>query len=249
MTTTRTGYGPAAGPVVVVGVDGSPASMNAVSWAVPEAVSRGVPLRVVHVEGRCAGGCEECERAEGVARGVSAQVVVETCCLPGDPAVVLVEQSACAALACIGATDPVASDRPLFGPVAAALAARAGCPVAIVRTGFYGVGTGVVAVVLDDSPDNDEVVRTAMEEARLRHAGVRMVDRRRQSWVRRFPDVAVQTVAAGYGRSGGPSAAPGPNLGLAVVGRRDAEKLLGTTVLSGHPIVGYPRCSVLLVRK
>lgn len=223
--------------------------MNAVSWAVPEAVSRGVPLRAVHVGGRCAGGCEVLERAEGVARGAASEVVVETCCLAGDPAVVLVEQSACAALACIGATDPVASDRPLFGPVAAALAARAGCPVAIVRTGFHGVGTGVVAVVLDDSPDNDEVVRAAMVEARLRHAGVRMVDRRRQSWVRRFPDVAVQTVAAGYGQATGSSTVPGPNLGLAVVGQRDAEKLITTTVLSGHPITGYPRCSVLLVRR
>ena len=34
---------------VVVGIDGSQAAIDAATWAVDEAVSRGVPLRLVHV--------------------------------------------------------------------------------------------------------------------------------------------------------------------------------------------------------
>ena len=34
---------------VVVGIDGSQAALDAATWAVAEAVSRGVPLRLVHV--------------------------------------------------------------------------------------------------------------------------------------------------------------------------------------------------------
>ena len=34
---------------IVVGVDGSEAALNATKWAIDEAVSRDVPLRIVHV--------------------------------------------------------------------------------------------------------------------------------------------------------------------------------------------------------
>ena len=34
---------------VVVGVDGSDAAINAAKWAIDEAISRDVPLRIVHV--------------------------------------------------------------------------------------------------------------------------------------------------------------------------------------------------------
>ena len=48
---------------VVVGVDGSRWSLNAVSWAVAEAITRGVPLRLVHAvrsahRGDAAGECD-----------------------------------------------------------------------------------------------------------------------------------------------------------------------------------------------
>jgi len=41
-------YASGAAPVVV-GVDGSRAATNAARWAVDEAISRNVPLRIVHV--------------------------------------------------------------------------------------------------------------------------------------------------------------------------------------------------------
>ena len=40
---------------IVVGVDGSDAAINAAKWAIDEAISRDVPLQIVHVthiEGR-----------------------------------------------------------------------------------------------------------------------------------------------------------------------------------------------------
>ena len=37
---------------VVVGIDGSQAAVNAAKWAVDEAISRQIPVRLVHVVGR-----------------------------------------------------------------------------------------------------------------------------------------------------------------------------------------------------
>jgi hypothetical protein len=107
--------------------------------------------------------------------------------------------------------------------------------------------TGVIAVVLDDAPDNDEVVHQAMREGRLRNATVRQIDRRANSWVRRFPDVRVQTVAAGCTPAGS-DASDSALAQLAVVGRADAERIGELVSPNCHPIVGYPDCSVLLVR-
>ena len=60
----------------------------------------------------------------------------------------------------------------------------------------------MIAVVLNDEPDDDEVVYLAMEEARRRRATVRQIDRRLDSSVRRYPDVPVQMIAAGSGVEG-----------------------------------------------
>jgi hypothetical protein len=98
---------------------------------------------------------------------------------------------------------------------------------------------------VDDALDNDAVVRQAMLEGRLRNATVRQIDRRVNSWVRRFPDVRVETVAAGRGRSGGLSSS---SVQLAVVGHADAESIGQLVTPNCHPIVGYPDCSVLVAR-
>ncbi len=104
----------------------------------------------------------------------------------------------------------------------------------------------MVAVVLNDDPDNDEVVHQAMEQGRRRHATVRQIDRRLDSWVRRYPDVHVETVAAGTGaRSGGKGSTA---IELAVVGSADASEMAGLATPNCHPIVGFPDCSVLVVR-
>jgi len=136
----------------------------------------------------------------------------------------------------------------LLGSTEAALAMGAHCPVAIIRTSPDGTTAepGVIAVVLNDEPDNDEVVHFAMEEGRRRNAIVRQVDRRLNSWIRRYPDVPVQVVAAGTG----PRAYENHSraIELAVVGVAEADQIGDVVTPNCHPTLGYPDCSVLLVR-
>jgi nucleotide-binding universal stress UspA family protein len=54
---------------IVVGVDGSESGMRAISWALHEAVLRGLPVRLVHVMPRWAFEMPETGRHAAVGRG------------------------------------------------------------------------------------------------------------------------------------------------------------------------------------
>ncbi len=243
---------------VVVGVDGSRWSLNAVSWAVAEAVTRGVTLRLVRAvrsapRGAAAGECDAAlADAYDMARSMHPTLLIETAVVVGPPGTALERESANASMVCIGARPPHCAGGRLFGETASHLAAYARCPVAIIRSrddGSARVG-GVVSVVLSDEADNDDVVHLAMEEGRLREATVRQIDRRVDSWIRRYPDVHVETVPAGTGWGGEHDRNSGDgHIGLAVVGRSDADTIASLSVPNCHPILGYPDCSVLLVRR
>ena len=236
-------------PPVVVGVDGSHAALNAAQWAVTEAISRGTVLRLVYAQGPADHGSTVTGRASRALQTAYAAVTadsravdVQTACLMGRPEQVLVEESKDASMVCIGAGGRFGAP---LGPLASALGHHAECSVAIIR-GDQDQRAGVISVVLDDAPDNDAVVHQAMREGRMRHATVRQIDRRVNSWVRKFPDVHVETVAAGCG----PHCAHEPESAvpqLAVVGRADAQRIGELVSPNCHPIVGYPECSVLLV--
>ncbi|OBF93509.1 universal stress protein [Mycobacterium sp. 852014-52450_SCH5900713] len=246
---------------VIVGVNGSQAAVNAAKWVIDEAIGRQLPLRLVYVMPRRPARPGSAPRSEWeVERGEMAlaeaecaiqserkPVEIETAIVSGDPAEALINQSRDAALVCVGTARRGWASDGLLGPTATGLVARAHCPVAIIRTSD-GLPTelGVIAVVLTDEPDNDEVVHQAMEEGRRRHAIVRQIDRRVNSWVRRYPDVRVQTVAAGTGAKYGGK--PGSAIELAVVGSADTEEMSALATPNCHPIVGYPDCSVLVVR-
>jgi nucleotide-binding universal stress UspA family protein len=248
---------------VVVAIDGSQASINAARWAVAEAIRRDVPLRLVHAvpgasshTASAANGCDPCYAdiallsAEDALTDAGNAVRLESVRIVGEPADVLIGESCHAVMICIGAPSPERAGGKLFGTIATALAQHAHCPVAIIRTAFDGSPRdgGVVSVVLNDEPDNDAVVHLAMHEGRLRNATVRQVDRRRNSWIRRYPDVHVETVAAGTGRQYRDSARDAAGVQLAVVGRADADQITTLGLPNCHPILGYPDCSVLLVR-
>lgn len=247
---------------VVVGINGSQAAVNAAKWAIDEAISRQMPLRLVYVVRRSGDAAAsapasdwELERgemalsqADCAVQNAGRPIEVETAILSGDPVEVMINESHDAALVCVGTARRGWAADGLLGPTAAGLVARAHCPVAVIRTNPDGSPTdvGVIAVVLNDDPDNDEVVHQAMEEGRRRHAVVRQIDRRVDSWVRRYPDVPVQIVAAGTGAKGAENHSSA--IGLAVVGQADAEELPGLVTPNCHPILGYPDCSVLLLR-
>lgn len=241
---------------VVVGVNGSQAAVDAAKWAIEEARSRQLPLRLVYViprrDAQTDRDLERADmaltRAEHAVQRAGRPVEVETAILSGDPGHALVDESHDAALVCVGTSRRGRAPDGLLGPTAAALVADAQCPVAVIRSGPGGPRTrpGVIAVVLNDEPDNDNVVHQAMEEGRRRHATVLQIDRRLNSWVRRYPDVHVQTVAAGTGRKTGEKHSG--TIELAVVGDADAAEIAGLATPNCHPIVGYPDCSVLVVR-
>ncbi len=241
---------------VVVGVDGSQAAVNAAKWAVDEAISRQLPLRLVHVvtgshrnsDCELRSGETALHQAEVAAHGVGRPVDVETVLLSGDPEQVLLHESADAALVCVGTDSRGWATGKLLGSIETALATRAHCPVAIVRTNPDGLSAqpGVISVVLNDDPDNDEVVHQAMEEGRRRNTMVRQIDRRVDSWVRRYPDVPVQVVAAGTGRRADENHSSAVE--LAVVGHSDADEITELAIPNCHPILGYPGCSILIVR-
>jgi nucleotide-binding universal stress UspA family protein len=174
-------------PAVVVGVDGSQAAIEAVRWAVVEAVSRAAPLRLVaaipqQVEpapyASVGNFRMEREYAEAALRRATAAVRaasaaperIETEVLLGDPATVLIAESRDAVMVCVGSVGIGRVARALLGSTVAEVADGAYCSVAIIRTrpSQLRPDSDVIAVAVSDSPDNDGIVEQAIKEAQLR---------------------------------------------------------------------------------
>ena len=124
---------------VVVGVDGSDAAINAAKWAIDEAISRDVPLRIVHVthiEGDEAAPEDafrlDVQYAESSLRAATAAVEatgkpvkIETEILWGSPDTALIDESRNAAMICVGSVGIGAIARRTVGSTAATLAEKA----------------------------------------------------------------------------------------------------------------------------
>jgi hypothetical protein len=175
-------------------------------------------------------------------------VQVETVIRRGRPDSVLVDESREASLICVGSERKGPCARMPLGSTAAGLARHAHCPVAIVRSGGTTESdSGWIAAVQNEDTDNDAVVHRAMEEGRLRRAPVLLIDMRVDSWVRRYPDVHVQTVAARRGPTRRDDTRE-DSIQLAVVGSADAEHVARLVWPDYHPVLAYASRSVLLVR-
>ncbi|MET7421425.1 universal stress protein [Dactylosporangium sp. NPDC005555] len=174
---------------VVVGVDGSAASLGAVRWAADEAARHDRTLRIVHAmywEGPADGQGVVLDAAAD-ARGWQPGIAVETVTVGGQAARVLQEQSRVAGLVAIGG-------RPhdgglLNSSVGTHLAAYAHCPVLVVNRGerwltsaftadVAGPGTdpmtalpasAPVVVGVDGSPSAWRALEFAYAEALSRH--------------------------------------------------------------------------------
>ncbi|MEV4640657.1 universal stress protein [Actinoplanes sp. NPDC049548] len=165
-----------AGAAVVVGVDGSPRSMDAVEVAAAEAMRRRRPLRIVHVLDRRPGAPREAspevvhERAAAclaeaarMAGKVSSDVAVSTELLSGRPMPALTGLSRHASLVVVGENG---AGGLLLGSVANHVASHAACPVLVVR-GEPRTG-GPVVVGVDGDGDSAGALDFGLEEASLR---------------------------------------------------------------------------------
>lgn len=174
---------------VVVGVDGSQAALRAAWWAVDEAVSRDVTLRLLGAvePGDTPDVAERAvEHAIAAIEAAGAPPKMETRVTAGPAARSLIRASASAALLCVGAVG-LRHFRPgRVGSTAAAVATSAHCPVAIVRGRDHrprrpAGPAAAIAVELGgftDSEDAEIVLAAAIEEARLRDAALHALVRR-----------------------------------------------------------------------
>ncbi|HKI43605.1 MAG: universal stress protein [Mycobacterium sp.] len=264
---------------IVVGIDGSDAAINAAKWAVGEAVSRNIPVRLVHAvsersadEGGTGGAGMEIEYAETSLRAADAAlqavgepVKVECNIVPGSPESALIKESEGAAMVCIGSVGIGRMARKVLGSTAGAVAQRAHCPVAILRTDRDAAqntdsDSGWIAVAVDESPGNDAVLEHGFREAQLRAKPIlamglwrwglgeipyRQLDHRLGPWVARYPDIHVMPVAARRGAAEFLTHT-GEHIELAVVGSADADKIARMVGPTGQHRTG---CSVLVVRE
>ncbi|HTY32169.1 universal stress protein [Mycobacterium sp.] len=259
---------------IVVGIDGSQAAINAATWAIAEAISRNVPLRLIHAipdrpvdatgdDGMEVGYAEDSLRGADAALQATGQPVkVECDIVRGSPEGILVDESRGAAMICVGSVGIGRIARKLLGSTADALAHKAQSPVAIVRSGGGTSDTGWVVVVVDDSPANDAVLEHGFREARLRRAPILalgvwrwglgeipypQLEHRLGPWVSRYPEIHVMPAAARRG----PAeflAHTEESVQLAVVGGEDADKVARMVGSTGPHLSGHTGCSVLVVR-
>lgn len=254
---------PATPQSIIVGIDGSKAAIGAALWAVDEAVSRDVPLRLLYATEQ--GGHERVAEA-AIRHAVKAieaagePVKIETEVARGPAIGSLIHASVSAAMVCVGAVG-LRHFRPgRVGSTAAALAMSARCPVAIVRAGADDphARAGGILVGLDGSPDSGVLLGAAVREARLRGAAIRAVvrrvtadahsdrraladlDRRLARWKRRYPDLRVEPVAVPGGLPEYLACHPRP-AGLVIAGAHHRQHL--------QDLVGPAGCSLLIVNR
>ncbi|MFD9093243.1 universal stress protein [Streptomyces collinus] len=173
---------------LVVGVDGSDSCLAALDWAVDEAARHGAALKLVyaslwlryeaglpavgpgrpteqvlaeHIVGSAA------ERAERR----NPDVKVTTDIVPKDPADALVQESAQASTLVTGSRGRGEIKGLLLGSVGLAVAARARCPVIVVRgdpAGSPGTHERILLGIGDADDTSTEAVRYAFREAEVR---------------------------------------------------------------------------------
>ncbi|MFI6335753.1 universal stress protein [Streptomyces sp. NPDC050535] len=178
---------------LVVGVDGSEPSLRAVDWAAAEAALRGLPLRLVY-----ASLWEQYESATGLGRSseqVSADTVVEAAAkrahrrevdvkistevLPEEPVPVLLREGRTAFALVLGSRGRGGIAELLLGSVSLAVAARADCPVIVLRGSHDGQADpamrGRVVLGVGEEPENSAAVRFAFQEAAERRVPLEAV--------------------------------------------------------------------------
>ncbi|MEU6674396.1 universal stress protein [Streptomyces sp. NPDC046925] len=180
---------------ITAGVDGSPESLDAARWAAREALRRNLPLHLVHAgdppadRGRLPDDDVPARRESGALdRAVlhladthpTLGILDEE--VTGPPVGALLAAARSSALLVVGSRGAGALSRVLVGSVALAVAARASCPVALVRAGSRTEDTGSAAgpdgpvvLGLDLARAGDELLEYAFDAAASREVPLHVV--------------------------------------------------------------------------
>ncbi len=184
--------------LIVVGIDGSESSKDALRLAAAEAALHDAKLRVVcawHIpEGLYAGGwapgIDVASGFEEAARDIASEAVSDLARLQpgldreshlvrGHAAAALVEESRGADLLVVGSRGLGGFRSLLLGSVSDQVAHHASCPVLIARSSGRPVSSdlhrGVIVVGVDGSTESRAALRFALEEAALRQATLKVV--------------------------------------------------------------------------
>lgn len=176
---------------IVVGADGSPAAELAVDWAARDALSRGLPLTIVHVLPTAEASLwldvpitgdylEAHERkgrkilSEAVRIAVLAageKLVITQLAVSGHAVPTLVDLSMDATMVVVGSRGLGAISGALLGSVSSGLLHHAHCPVTVYHDENHG--NGHVVVGIDGSSASEAAVAIAFDEASRR--GVQLI--------------------------------------------------------------------------
>jgi nucleotide-binding universal stress UspA family protein len=277
---------------LVVGVDGSDASLRALDWTLAEAARRDLPVEVVHaslweyyerVTPRFGSGrpsehlfaehvvASAIERAARLAPGVkvSGRIVGR------DPVAALLEEGETAGAVVMGDRGHGEVAAMLLGSTVLTVAARAACPVVVVRGTPAAVAgsRGRITLGVGDPGLNSAAARFAFEEAQVRRAALTALRAWRrpaaakeaggmppeQVGARRVLDEAVRVPSQAYpgvavdretpeGRARGFLLEASSDSDLVVVGARHRAGIVGLQLGAvSHTLLHHAECPVAVV--
>jgi nucleotide-binding universal stress UspA family protein len=249
---------------VVVGLDGSPASLYALDLAADEALGRVTPLDVVYVREEIGG--QPVRRdllacATQWVRDDHPGLAVRGTFVIGDPAGVLLRHAGEASLLVLGHSAAAGQQ---LGPVAARVAAGSVVPVLVSRPfdrAHVPAHPRPVLVGVADLAESDTVVAFAFEEAALRGApvqayhvesgsasGERLLAEAVAGWSAKYPEVEVSRVVVPAVDVATVLLAASHDAQLVVLGRR-ARAHAGPVVLGDvcRVLLAGAGCSVAVV--
>lgn len=228
-------------PPLIVGVDGSDASLRAIDWAAEEAARHDLPLRLVHgslweryesatpdfgtkpSSGHLMAEHIVASAAERVA-SVAPTLAVTTAVAATDPGMALLREGERAFAVVVGTRGRGGIGAMLLGSTSLEVAAYATCPVVVVRGTDANVhgGTGRIVVGVGGPGESAAAVEFAFREARAREADLLAV----HAWHRPAHE------PPGTAHLAGDAADPA---------RREVERALGSELLAtaqAYPKVG-----------
>ena len=198
--------------IVVVAVDGSPASDNAVRWAANTAMKRNIPLRLaaaysmpqfLYAEGMVPPQeifdelqretLQTVDRARDIALEVAPDLHIGHAVAEGSPIDMLLEMSKESTMVVMGSRGLSGISGMVLGSVSGAVVSHASCPVVVVREDNAVTETnkyGPVVVGVDGSDVSRRATEVAFKEAAARGAELHAV----HTWV----DTQIQGPGAGY---------------------------------------------------